>query len=157
MPSNPSLPKGLKRGGGIELFNYLIKEQLPLTGMSRCELCHKLGISHNSAYLWEKSTRVPMVRAIQIAQLLGLDPIFVRNLAIKEWAPELFQEDERLRQFADLTRNESEFLEILRNSGKINPKMNDAQKAEFTRFVATLSEDRPTLKVEKHSRAKSAA
>lgn len=139
-----SIAKGAKKDGSAELCDYLINKQLPLAGLSRIALTRKLGLSQNSVYLWQKAKRIPIARAVQIAKLLGIDPIFVRNWALKEWAPDLFQEDERLRQFADLTRNESEFLEIIRNSGKVNPKMNEEQRKKFTEFVATLSEDKPT-------------
>ena len=73
-----------------------------------------------------------MGRVIQVAKILGLDPIYVRNWALKEYSPDLFVEDERLREFADLTHN------------KRNPKMNDEQKKRFAEFVAELEDDKPT-------------
>lgn len=154
MTTRTTITKGCHLNGGSELYDYLITQQLPLTGLSKVQLSKRLGLSTNAVSFWGSIKRVPIARAVQVAEILGLDPIHVRNLALKEWAPELFQEDERLRQFADLTRNEAEFLEILRNSGKVNPKMNDEQKAAFEKFVSTLSEDRPTLKVAKRPRAK---
>lgn len=138
-----ALTKGVTKEGGADLCDYLINKQLPLAGLSRIALTRRLGVSPNSVYLWQKAKRVPLARAVQIAKILGIDPIFVRNWALKEWAPDLFQEDERLRKFADLTSNETEFLEIIRASGKVNPKMNDEQRKKFAEFVASLSDDAP--------------
>nr|DAM63331.1 MAG TPA: repressor protein CI [Caudoviricetes sp.] len=135
-----------------ELFDYILK-QVKISGMSRTKLARRLGASENAFFLWTRRRRIPINYVVQIAKLLGLDPIYLRNWALKEWAPELFQEDERLRQFADMTQNELEFLEIIRSAGKRNPKMNEEQKKQFAKFVAGLDGDGVTKFYDDQTRA----
>lgn len=142
--SKPSyIVKGDNPEEATKLCDYLIK-LLPQVGLSNAGLARKLGVPANTVSLWRRDGRIPLGRVIQVAKILGLDPIYIRNRALKEYSPDLFVEDERLREFADLTQNERQFLEILRASGKRNPKMNDEQKKRFAEFVAELEDDNPT-------------
>lgn len=129
--------------GGEEFFDYIMK-QIKLAGMTRASLARRLGLANNAVFLWERRRRIPINHVVQIAKLLGLDPIYLRNMALKEWTPELFEDDERLRRFAEMTTNELDFLEIIRTAGKRNPRMNEEQKKEFAKFVASLDGDEIT-------------
>lgn len=131
------------RYDGVSLFG-VINTNIPLAGLTRATLAQELGVSYNAYYMWEKGNKIPFKYISQIAKILGIDPIYARNLALKTYTPGVFEEDERLRRFGELTRNEGEFLEILRNSGKHNPRMNEEQKKKFAEFVASLDDDKPT-------------
>ena len=131
------------RYDGVSLFG-VINTNIPLAGLTRATLAQELGVTYNAYYMWEKGNKIPFKYISQIAKILGMDPVYARNLALKTYTPGVFEEDERLRKFGELTLNEGEFLEILRNSGKRNPHMNEEQKKQFAEFVATLDDDKPT-------------
>ena len=125
----------------------IIFNAIERSGISRVDLSKQLGLNRCAVSNWaQPGVKIPIHRAIAVAKILGLDPIYIRNIALNESYPGLFDYDERLRKYSDLTTNEGEFLEIIRASGKRNPRMNEEQKKEFAAFVAKLSDDTATAR-----------
>ncbi|MDO4936894.1 MAG: helix-turn-helix transcriptional regulator [Sutterellaceae bacterium] len=131
--TNPSFKPSLKS---------VIFSALEQSGISRVDLSQRLGLNRNAVTIWAmKGSKIPFAHLATLSSILGLDPVYIRNLALSELHPELFKDDERIRSLGEITKNESEFLEILRSSNKINPKMNEEQKEAFRKFVDSLDGD----------------
>lgn len=121
----------------------IFSEALDSQNLSNVGLADHLGISRSLISAWRIGTqKIPIGRAKKIAQYLGIDPDYFRNVLVSEYYPELFDNEvdrkSTAKRFQSITPNEWEFLKIIRESEK-DPKMNKTQKEMFRLFVASLS------------------
>ena len=131
-------PKRPKRSNASKIFSDALDSQ----NIANVGLADHLGVSRSLISAWRiGAQKIPIARAKTIAQYIGIDPDYFRNILVSEYYPELFDEEDRKRtakRFQSITPNEWEFLKIIRDSEK-DPKMNKTQKDMFRLFVASLS------------------
>lgn len=132
-----------------------LEQILSQSGLSGMEACRRLGVQTNSMSLWKKGqVPLPLCHAIALAKMVGVDPLYARNVVLdsKSDAENLWEYDERIRQLSSLTANECEFIEIIRNSGVRNPKMNASQKEAFRKFIQSLGDEKPSIHFERENK-----
>lgn len=132
-------PTRSKRSNASKLLSDILDSQ----NISNVGLADHLGISRSLISAWRiGAQKIPIGRAKKIAQYIGIDPDYFRNVLVSEYYPELFDDEvdrkPTAKRFQSITPNEWEFLKIIRESEK-DPKMNKTQKEMFRLFVASLS------------------
>ena len=116
---------------------------LDMHNITNIALAKKLNVSSTLICSWKKgSQKIPLNYCRQLSEIFGADPIYVRNLLVDAYAPGNWQEDEELRFMGSLTKNESEFIKILRENPVANVEMNEEEKEEFRKFVEKLRDSR---------------
>ena len=98
--------------------------------------------AHMISMMKSGDARMPWDKIVPFSRSLGIDPLYMMTLCIKEYMPNLWNDFESFFGQPLLTTNELEFIKILRASGKVNPKLNTAEeRQEFASFIASLRAD----------------
>lgn len=120
-----------------------LTSNLDMHNMTNVALAKELDVVATLICAWKKGTQdIPLVYCRRLSEIFGADPIYVRNLLLETKAPGIWQDDEELRLMGSLTKNESEFIKILRENAVANVGMNEEEKEEFRQFVSKLRDSR---------------
>ncbi len=120
-----------------------LTSNLDMHNMTNVALAKELNVVSTLICAWKKGAQnIPLGYSRRLSEIFGADPVYVRNLLLEAKAPGLWHDDEELRLMGGLTKNESEFIEILRENSVANVGMNDEEKEEFRQFVSKLRDSR---------------
>lgn len=120
-----------------------LTSNLDMHNMTNVALAKELNVVSTLICAWKKgSQNIPLGYCRQLSEIFGADPVYVRNLLLEAKAPGLWHDDEELRLMGGLTKNESEFIKILRENSVANVGMNDEEKEAFRQFVSKLRDSR---------------
>lgn len=116
--------------------------QIDLCGKTQQEIAQECGFEKSNIITMFKQgkSKLPISRVPAMARALGVDPLYLFQLAFSEYEPDTWAaiEDAVLRQPL-LTANEREILEVIRSSKVHDPKLRTAEeKGRLRSFVDDL-------------------
>lgn len=122
-----------------------ITRQIILSGKLQSEIAREAGFPKANMISMIKTgtTKIPTAKIVPLAKALGLDPTHLMRLALREYEPDLARvlEEEILTQ-PMLTKNELDFIDLVRRSNVVNPKIStEEDRRRLLEFVGTLKSD----------------
>lgn len=118
--------------------------QINLCGKKQLEIAEEVGFPKPNVInmIKQGKTKLPLDKIGRFAKAIEVDPVHLFKLCMQEYMPETWREIERMMSQPVLTTNELEFIEIIRESNVINPRLHtDSDKERFRNFVETLHSD----------------
>ena len=122
----------------LEYVNNVLFEHPELTME---QIAKKIDIAPNTLSCWRRGQTIPTERAMQIAELVGDDVLWVRDIGIREHNPEIFK-GKYNNLMATLSPDEQECLRILREVPLDNPKVRGALKAMLGAFAQACGSEK---------------
>jgi hypothetical protein len=84
-------------------------------------------------------TKLPLEKIGRFAKAIGVDPVHLFKMCIKEYYPETSAEIEQMFGQPILTKNELDILEAIRSANVENPRLRtDAERQRLVSFVNNL-------------------
>lgn len=127
----------------ITVAEYL-SQQFDLCGKTQLEIAREAGFEKSNVLTMFKqgTTKLPLSRVGRVARAIGVDPLYLYQLAMSEYEPETWAEIEGLvlRQPV-VTQNEMEIIQLLRNCGVPNPKVRTQEERD--RITSAFARLRP--------------
>lgn len=124
-----------------------ISWQIQLCGKQQTEIAQQAGFDKPNVITMIKQgkTKVPLNKIASMAKALEIDQVFFMKLVLNEYLPDLAETIQAITNQPIVTKNELDFIEVIRSSNVLNPKLrNDAEKAKLREFVETLKTDNET-------------
>ncbi len=124
-----------------------ISWQIQLCGKPQTEIAQQAGFDKPNVITMIKQgkTKVPLNKIGSMAKALEIDPVFFMRICLNEYLPDLAETIEKITNQPIITNNELEFINVIRSSKVVNPKLrNDAEKKKLREFVDTLKADNET-------------
>jgi transcriptional regulator with XRE-family HTH domain len=118
--------------------------QIALCGKTQAEIAKECGFDKPNVITMIKQgkTKVPVNKIATMAKALEVDPVFFLKLTLSEYMPDLLDIITAITGQQVVTNNEIEFIEVIRKSTVINPKLRtDEEKQRLLDFVNTLKSD----------------
>lgn len=131
--ANPTKPKSVAE---------YVSWQLTLCGKPQVQVAQEVGFDKPNVITMIKQgkTKVPVNKIGSMAKALEVDPVFFLKLCLQEYMPDLMESIIAITGQPPITRNEIEFIEVIRSANANDPKLCDAtDKAALKAFVASLS------------------
>lgn len=119
----------------LDYLNNVLYEHPELTMR---EIAEKIGVNVNAFSCWRRGQPIPIVRAMDIARLVGDDVRKVRAIGLRQRHPELFEDESD--DFTFLTDAEMEFLKIVRNSPLNGRRLSAEQAEQLAAFLRKSAE-----------------
>lgn len=124
-----------------------ISMQLHLCGKSQTQIAEEVGFEKPNVITMIKQgkTKVPLNKIGSMAKALEVDPVFFFRMVMNEYMPDLMDMIAAITNQPVITRNEMDFIHVIRSSKVVNPKLRtDAEKKKLKEFVDTLKADNET-------------
>lgn len=124
-----------------------ISWQIQLCGKSQTEIAQQAGFDKPNVITMIKQgkTKVPLNKIGSMAKALEIDPVHFFKLVMSEYQPDLLDIITAITNQPLVTKNELDFLEVVRSSKTVNPKLRtDAERKKLREFVDTLKSDNET-------------
>ena len=123
----------------VTLADY-IASQLALCGKTQSEVCLEIGyVNPNLLTMIKKGrTKLPINKVKIFAKALGVDPVFLLKLAMKEYQPDTWDVIEEIMGSDAVTDNEYEIVNLVREAsgGMSLTPSNDEEKRELQELVS---------------------
>lgn len=101
---------------------------LAILDMPRMQLGNKLGVARSVVGSWcNEQAPVPFNRIAEIAKILGADPLYLRNLWIRQNMPTFFTAFGN-QELESITQNEIDLIKFIRSVKRDNSPLTDKQK-----------------------------
>lgn len=127
----------------ITVAEYLAR-QIDLSGKTQLEIARECGFEKPNVITMFKQgkSKLPISRVGVMAKALGVDPVYLFQLAMQEYEPDTWAviQDSILKQPV-LTQNELEILELVRSANVVNPKVRTIEEKE--RILTAINKLRP--------------
>lgn len=121
-----------------------LEAQIDLCGKTQLEIARECGFEKPNiiTMLKQGKSKLPFARLGVMSRALGVDPLYLYQLAMSEYEPETWAviEDQILRQPA-ITANEFEIIQLVRQCGVANPKVRTQEERE--RLLTAFGRLRP--------------
>lgn len=124
-----------------------ISMQLHLCGKSQTQIAEEVGFEKPNVITMIKQgkTKVPLNKIGSMAKALEVDPVFFFRMVMNEYMPDLMDMIAAITNQPIITRNEMDFIHVIRSSKVENPKLRtEAEKKKLKEFVDTLKADNET-------------
>lgn len=124
-----------------------ISMQLHLCGKSQTQIAEEVGFEKPNVITMIKQgkTKVPLNKIGSMAKALEVDPVFFFRMVMNEYMPDLMDMIASITNQPVITRNEMDFIHVIRSSNVVNPKLRtDTEKKKLKDFVDTLKADNET-------------
>lgn len=124
-----------------------ISMQLHLCGKSQTQIAEEVGFEKPNVITMIKQgkTKVPLNKIGSMAKALEVDPVFFFRMVMNEYMPDLMDMIAAITNQPIITRNEMDFIHVIRSSKVVNPKLRtDTEKKKLREFVDTLKADNET-------------
>lgn len=124
-----------------------ISMQLHLCGKSQTQIAEEVGFDKPNVITMIKQgkTKVPLNKIGSMAKALEVDPIFFFKLVMSEYMPDVMDMITAITTQPLITKNEWDFIAVIRTSNVVNPKLRtEAEKKKLREFVDTLKSDNQT-------------
>ncbi len=121
--------------------------QINLCGKKQVEIAQACGFPKANIITMIKQgkTKLPLDKVGKLAKAIEVDPIHLFKMTMKEYNKETWEEIERILDRPIVTDNEMEFINVIRESNVINPKLRtEEERIRLLDFVATLKGDNET-------------
>lgn len=121
--------------------------QIALCGKSQIDIAKEAGFEKPNVITMIKQgkTKVPLNKIGSMAKALEIDPVFFFRLCMSEYMPDLMDIIAAITNQPVITRNEFDFIEVIRSAKVSNPKLRtDAERKKLREFVDTLKADNET-------------
>lgn len=121
--------------------------QIQLCGKSQTEIAQQTGFDKPNVITMIKQgkTKVPLNKIGSLAKALEIDPVHFFKLVMSEYQPDLLEIITAITGQPLVTKNEMEFIEVIRSSKVVNPKLRtDTERRKLREFVDTLKADNET-------------
>lgn len=130
-------------GKPTNVAEYLMA-QINLCGKSQAAIAKDVGFKMPNMITMLKSnlTKLPIDKVGLMAKSLGVDAVHLYKLCMAEYYPDTWKVIQGMLDQPVFTANEIEFIDVLRQSNTINPKLKtEEEKIELLQFVNKLSGD----------------
>lgn len=124
-----------------------ISWQIQLCGKSQTEIAQQAGFDKPNVITMIKQgkTKVPLAKIAVLAKALEIDPVYFFRLVVGEYMPDLMEIIQQITGGTIVSKNELEFLEVIRSAKVPNPKLRtDTEKRKLREFVDSLKGDNET-------------
>ena len=124
-----------------------ISWQIQLCGKSQTEIAQQTGFDKPNVITMIKQgkTKVPLNKIGLLAKALEIDPVHFFKMVMAEYQPDLLEIIQAITNQPLITRNEWDFIEVVRSSKVSNPKLRtETEKKKLRDFVDTLKSDNET-------------
>lgn len=124
-----------------------ISWQIQLCGKSQTEIAQQAGFDKPNVITMIKQgkTKVPLNKIGSMAKALEIDPVHFMRMCLNEYLPDLADTIQQITNQPIITKNEMDFITVIRSSKVDNPKLRtDAEKKKLKEFVDTLKADNET-------------
>ena len=121
-----------------------IRLQIDLCGKKQSEIAQQAGFDKPNMITMIKQgrTKLPLEKIGRMAKALGVDPLHLFKMTMREYQPETWAEIQKLFNQPVLTVNELEMLEVIRSAKVVNPRLRtDVEKKALRQFIRTLRGD----------------
>lgn len=121
--------------------------QIQLCGKAQTEIAEQAGFEKPNVITMIKQgkTKVPLNKIGSLAKALEIDPVFFMKMVISEYLPDLSEMIQHITNQPILSKNELEFIEVIRSSEVVNPRLRtDTERKKLRDFVDTLKSDNQT-------------
>lgn len=121
-----------------------ITMQLHLCGKAQTQIAEEVGFDKPNVITMIKQgkTKVPLNKIGSMAKALEVDPVFFFKFVMNEYMPDLMGMIAAITNQPIITRNEMEFIEVIRSAKVMNPKLRtEAERKRLRDFVETLKMD----------------
>lgn len=119
-----------------------LSAQIDICDLSQREISDRLGYRRPNIITMFKQglTKLPIEKVRAMADVLGVDPLRLLDLVMREYSPSAWDEIQKITGYA-VTANEFEMVKIIRaETGEEDPKLRTAaQKKALRTFAKTLS------------------
>lgn len=122
----------------LEYVNNVLFEHPEL---SMAQIAKKIDIADNTLSCWRRGQTIPIERAMQIAELVGDDVLWVRDIGLREHNSKAFQ-GKYDNLVATLTPEEQEVLQLLREIPLDNQKVRGALRAMLGAFAQACGSEK---------------
>lgn len=109
-----------------------ISWQIHISGRKQLDIAKEAGFEAPNVVTMIKQgkTKVPLDKIGKMAKALGVDPIFLFSMCMKEYMPDTWTSIEALLKQPALTSNEIDLLEIVRSANPFDPKVHTLKERE---------------------------
>ena len=124
-----------------------ISWQINLCGKSQIEIAKESGFDKPNVITMIKQgkTKVPLNKIGSMAKALEIDPVFFFKLCVTEYMPDMMEIIASITSQPVITQNEMGFIEVIRSSKVVNPKLRtDEERSALREFVDSLKSDNET-------------
>jgi hypothetical protein len=121
--------------------------QIALCGKPQIDIAKEAGFDRPNVITMIKQgkTKVPLNKMGSMAKALEIDPVFFFKLCMSEYMPDLLDMIAAITNQPIVTRNEMDFIEVIRSSKVSNAKLRtDSERNKLRDFVDTLKADNET-------------
>lgn len=118
--------------------------QIQLSGKSQTEIASEVGFDKPNVITMIKQgkTKVPLNKIGKMAKALEVDPVHFFRMCINEYVPDLEDTIKSITGGPIVSKNEMEFIKVIRSSKVQNPKLSsDSEKKRLKEFVDSLKGD----------------
>lgn len=118
--------------------------QINLCGKMQTEIAEEVGFEKPNviSMIKQGKTKVPINKIGKMAKALNVDPIFFLKMCINEYMPDMLEAITAITNQPVFTANEIDFIEEIRASKIVNPKLETKDdRARFREFLKTLKGD----------------
>lgn len=122
----------------VSVASY-ITQQLALCGKTQAIVSNEIGYENPNLICMFKQgkTKIPVTKVKDIAKALGVDPVYLLKLVMKEYTPETWEVIEDILDRPVITETEQRIIDVVRQYDAglpIEPKT-DEEKYEFKELV----------------------
>jgi len=124
-----------------------ISWQIQLCGKSQTEIAQQAGFDKPNVITMIKQgkTKVPLNKIGSMAKALEIDPVHFMKMCLNEYLPDLADTIQQITNQPIITKNEMDFITVIRSSKVDNPKLRtETEKKKLKEFVDTLKADNET-------------
>jgi transcriptional regulator with XRE-family HTH domain len=116
-----------------------ISLQLEACGKAQREVAEQAGFEKPNMITMIKQgkTKLPLAKVGPMARALGVDPIYLFQLAMSEYLPETWEAIEALRDQPLLTENELEVVGAMRSANLGTKKLTGDQRRDLVKWLKT--------------------
>lgn len=122
-----------------------IAQQIDLCGKQQLDIAREAGFNKPNIITMIKQgkTKLPMAKVGPMARALGVDPLYLFQLAMREYEPETWDAiQDTILKSPVVTKNEMEIIETIRQSAVPNPKIRtDDERRALLDVVSTFKPD----------------
>lgn len=112
-----------------------------LSGKAQVEIAKDVGfpMPNMITMLKKNLTKLPIDKVGKMSKSLGLDPTHLYKMCMAEYYPDTWSVIQSFLDQPTLTENELEFIEVIRQSNVVNPKLAEEEdKIKLLDFINTL-------------------
>jgi transcriptional regulator with XRE-family HTH domain len=135
-------PKKITRNK-VTVAEYLTA-QIDLCGKTQKDIARECGFEKPNiiTMLKQGTSKLPISRVGVMAKALGVDPLYLFQLAMNEYEPETWASIEELilRQ-PFVSQNEMDIIQLVRQANVVNPKVRTIEEKE--RILSAINKLRP--------------